>query len=178
MQKRHEMRASQLTAMQAGLTLVHFSARPEPFCSHLPVSPCLIDWGKTMHPNTQRIPQNVLTLSQNVDECQLTAMQAGRHSHDLPFGSPDAPFLVWPDLTYRSTQIRQQRHTTQPKPGNMDTPIDPNQATWTHHSTTYCEEHVLGCHFTLKIRGIQASLFPACHVSMDVRVRSRQRGSS
>ena len=23
---------------------------PEPFWSHLPVSPCLIDWGKTMHP--------------------------------------------------------------------------------------------------------------------------------
>ena len=31
---------------------------------------------------------------------QLTAMQAGRHSHDLPFGSPDAPFLVRPGPTY------------------------------------------------------------------------------
>jgi len=33
-----------------GLTLVHLSARPKPFWSHLPVSPCLIDWGKIMHP--------------------------------------------------------------------------------------------------------------------------------
>ena len=29
-----------------GLTLVHFSAHPKPFWSHLPVSPCLIDWEK------------------------------------------------------------------------------------------------------------------------------------
>ena len=28
-----------------GLTLVHFSAQPKPFWSHLTVSPCLIDWG-------------------------------------------------------------------------------------------------------------------------------------
>jgi len=28
-----------------GLTLVHFQAQPKPFRSHLPVSPCLIDWG-------------------------------------------------------------------------------------------------------------------------------------
>jgi hypothetical protein len=33
-----------------GLTLVHFSAEPQPFWSHLPVSPNLIDWGKIMHP--------------------------------------------------------------------------------------------------------------------------------
>ena len=33
-----------------GLTLVHFSAQPKPFWSHLPVSPCLIDWGGIMHP--------------------------------------------------------------------------------------------------------------------------------
>jgi hypothetical protein len=33
-----------------GLTLVHFSAQPQPFWSHLPVSPCLIDWGKILHP--------------------------------------------------------------------------------------------------------------------------------
>ena len=33
-----------------GLTIVHFSAQPQPFWSHLPVSPCLIDWGKIMHP--------------------------------------------------------------------------------------------------------------------------------
>ena len=33
-----------------GLTLVHFSAQPKPFWSHLPVSPCLIDWGIIMHP--------------------------------------------------------------------------------------------------------------------------------
>jgi hypothetical protein len=33
-----------------GLTLVHFSAQPQPFSSHLPVSPCLTDWRKIMHP--------------------------------------------------------------------------------------------------------------------------------
>ena len=33
-----------------GLTLVHFSAQPKPSWSHLPVSPCLIDWEKIMHP--------------------------------------------------------------------------------------------------------------------------------
>ena len=33
-----------------GLTLVHFSAQPKPFWSHLPVSPCLIDRVKLMHP--------------------------------------------------------------------------------------------------------------------------------
>jgi len=33
-----------------GLTLVHSSAQPKPFWSHLTVSPCLIDWGKLMHP--------------------------------------------------------------------------------------------------------------------------------
>jgi hypothetical protein len=33
-----------------GLTLVHFSAQCKPFQSHLPVFPCLIDWGKVMHP--------------------------------------------------------------------------------------------------------------------------------
>jgi len=32
-----------------GLTLVHCSAQPKPFWSQLPVSPCLIDWGKIMH---------------------------------------------------------------------------------------------------------------------------------
>ena len=31
-------------------TLVRFSAQPKPFWSHLPVSPCLIDWEKIMHP--------------------------------------------------------------------------------------------------------------------------------
>jgi hypothetical protein len=50
-----------------GLTLVHFSAQPKPFRSHLPVSPCLIDWGKSC---AQRIPQNVLTLSRIVDKCR------------------------------------------------------------------------------------------------------------
>ena len=38
-----------------GLTLVHFSAQPKPFWSHLRVSPCLIDWGKIMH---QTYPTN------------------------------------------------------------------------------------------------------------------------
>ena len=33
-----------------GLTLAHSSAQPKPFWSHLPESPCLIDWGKIMHP--------------------------------------------------------------------------------------------------------------------------------
>jgi hypothetical protein len=33
-----------------GLTLVDFSAQPNPFWSHLPMSPGLIDWGKIMHP--------------------------------------------------------------------------------------------------------------------------------
>jgi len=33
-----------------GLTLFHFSVQPQPFWSHLTVSPCLIDWGKTIHP--------------------------------------------------------------------------------------------------------------------------------
>ena len=37
-------------AMRQGLTLVHFSAQPKPFWSLLPVSPCLINWGKIMHP--------------------------------------------------------------------------------------------------------------------------------
>jgi hypothetical protein len=61
-----------------GLTLVHFSAAPKPFWSHLPVSPCLLDWGKmTTH---QRIQQNVLTLSRNLDECKPLA--AGRSASD------------------------------------------------------------------------------------------------
>jgi len=33
-----------------GLTLVLFSTQPKPFWSHLPVSPCLIEWGEFMHP--------------------------------------------------------------------------------------------------------------------------------
>jgi hypothetical protein len=36
--------------MEQGLTLVNFSAQPKPLWSHLLVSPCLIDWGKIMHP--------------------------------------------------------------------------------------------------------------------------------
>jgi hypothetical protein len=43
------------------------TAQPEPFWTHLPVSPCLIDWGKIMHPT---YPTNVLTLSEIVDECK------------------------------------------------------------------------------------------------------------
>jgi hypothetical protein len=39
-----------LNGAKQGLTLVCFSAQPKPFWSHLPVSPCLIDWGKVMHP--------------------------------------------------------------------------------------------------------------------------------
>ena len=33
-----------------GLTLVHFSAQPKPYWSHLPMSLCIIDWGEIMHP--------------------------------------------------------------------------------------------------------------------------------
>ena len=51
-----------------GLTLVHFSAQPKPFWSHLPVSPCLIEWGKIMHPTYP--PQKMLTSSRKVDECK------------------------------------------------------------------------------------------------------------
>ena len=40
-------RAEQAERRQ-GLTLVHLSAQPKPFWSHLPVSPCLIDWGEIM----------------------------------------------------------------------------------------------------------------------------------
>jgi len=58
--------ASALACPQ-GLTLVHFPSQPEPFWSHLPVSPCLIDKLQIMHPTYQ---QNVLTLSRKVDECQ------------------------------------------------------------------------------------------------------------
>ena len=36
--------------VRQGLTLVHFSAQPKPFPSHLPVAPCLIDWGGIMRP--------------------------------------------------------------------------------------------------------------------------------
>jgi hypothetical protein len=32
-----------------GHTLVHFSAQPKPFWSHLPVVPCLINWREIMH---------------------------------------------------------------------------------------------------------------------------------
>jgi len=53
-----------------GPTLVHFSAQPKPFFSHLPVSPCLIDWGKSC---TQRIASNVHMLSRKVDECKPLA---------------------------------------------------------------------------------------------------------
>ena len=37
-------------AQRQGLILVHFSAQPKPFWSHLPVPPCLIDCEKIMHP--------------------------------------------------------------------------------------------------------------------------------
>ena len=43
------------TGVQAGATLVHFSPQPKPFWSRLPVSPCLIDWGKIMHPTCPTI---------------------------------------------------------------------------------------------------------------------------
>ena len=37
-------------AVNQELTLVRVSAQPEPCWSHLCLSPCLIDWGKIMHP--------------------------------------------------------------------------------------------------------------------------------
>ena len=36
--------------VRQGLTLVHFSAQPQPFWSHRPASPSLIDWENIMHP--------------------------------------------------------------------------------------------------------------------------------
>ena len=56
--------ATQTELKRQGLTLVHSSAQPKPFWSHLPVSPCLLDWGEIMH------QQNVLTLNRKVDECK------------------------------------------------------------------------------------------------------------
>ena len=44
------MRMVWLGAGRQGLTLVHFSAQPEPFWSHLLVSTCIIDWEEIMHP--------------------------------------------------------------------------------------------------------------------------------
>jgi hypothetical protein len=55
------------SAAGAYTQLIHFSAQPKPFWSHLPVSPYLILGGKSC---TQRIPQNVLMLSRKVDECK------------------------------------------------------------------------------------------------------------
>jgi len=43
--------ARRVSALQQGLTIVHFSPQPKPCFSHLPVSPCLIDWGEIMHPS-------------------------------------------------------------------------------------------------------------------------------
>ena len=69
-------RSSTLGAAHQRLTLVHFSAQPEPFWSHLPVFPCLIDWGEKSC--TQRIPQKALTLSRNVDECKPLPLTPAR----------------------------------------------------------------------------------------------------
>jgi hypothetical protein len=38
------------TAMEAGAHTRHFAAQPQPYWSHLPVSPCVIDWGEIMRP--------------------------------------------------------------------------------------------------------------------------------
>jgi len=54
MQAEADVTSDELMAVLArlgqGLTLVHFSAQPKPFWSHLPVSPCLINWGKIKRP--------------------------------------------------------------------------------------------------------------------------------
>jgi len=71
-----------LRDQRQGLTLVHFSAQPQPFWSHLHVPPCLIDWEKSC---LQRIPQSVLTLSRKVDECK-----------PLSSGTRRRPTSTWP----------------------------------------------------------------------------------
>jgi hypothetical protein len=60
-----------------GLTLVLCSAQPNTFLSHLPLSPCLIDWGEIIHPT---IPQKVLTSAEtwtSVSPCRPAAARAG-----------------------------------------------------------------------------------------------------
>jgi hypothetical protein len=47
---RRRRRVRAVPRARQGLTLVHFSAQPKPFWSHHPVSPCLINWGKIVHP--------------------------------------------------------------------------------------------------------------------------------
>jgi len=44
------MWTSGTSAARQGLTLVHFPAQPKLFWSHLPMFPCLMDWGKIMQP--------------------------------------------------------------------------------------------------------------------------------
>ena len=65
--RNHRKDGARRGGRRQGLTLVHFSAQLKPCWSHLFLSPCLIDWGKSC---TQRIPRNVLTLSRKVDECK------------------------------------------------------------------------------------------------------------
>ena len=44
-------RVAQLCEKAGLITGAQLSAQPKPSWSHLPVSPCLIDWGEMMHPN-------------------------------------------------------------------------------------------------------------------------------
>jgi len=60
-----EARKARCTALAAGLTLVHFSAQPEPFLS--------LQSAK----HTQRVPKEMLPSRQMVHEC--TPLTGGRH---------------------------------------------------------------------------------------------------
>jgi len=46
--RRENLRAQ--NTCEAGASLVHISAQPKPSWTHLPVSPCLLDWGEIMLP--------------------------------------------------------------------------------------------------------------------------------
>ena len=69
--------------MRQGLKLVHFSAQPKPFWSHLPVSPCLIDWVKIMHPT---YPTKYAYMGRKVDDCKPLQCGFLRSKCGLPRG--------------------------------------------------------------------------------------------
>ena len=64
---------SRYTGPHQGLTLVHFSAQPKPFWSHLPVSPGLIDWGGNMYPT---YPTTRACVEPKLDECKPLGLTA------------------------------------------------------------------------------------------------------
>ena len=85
-----------------GLTHVHFIAQPKPFWSHLTVSPCLIDWGKIMHPTyptkcayvepkigrAQALGSGATTAAPvgRTSMVSLTSMRSGRRALSPPVG--------------------------------------------------------------------------------------------